>query len=272
MRAEGGGARGRAPGTARWQGPGRGRPSRLVLRCPRSARCRPGRPPSRRPQSRGRAARAGARSARKTAAGPKAALPAACGASLANLREFEEGPTARCLLLLPCSGSRRRAPAVLTATGSTLSGAAPGQGGWAPNSPVQPSRPGHLSQPRGCPEQAAEASSTDSAHAASPRVAGGGRELSAHAGRGDLCSRGQAARGPPGRGDRAERAPWMRSRSDAPARPAAPPPAWPSCLPFGKFRGFSFSSNLGRDPCPSTTAGGRLLACRPRTMVQGSRG
>lgn len=50
----------------------------------------------------------------------------------------------------------------------------------------------------------------------------------------------------------------MRSRSDAPARPA-PPPARPSCLPFGEFRGFSFSSsNLCGGHDSGAAAGGRL--------------
>lgn len=52
--------------------------------------------------------------------------------------------------------------------------------------------------------------------------------------------------------------PWMRSRSDAPARPA-PPPARPSCLPFGEFCGFSFSSSTLRGGHDSgAAAGGRL--------------
>uniref|UniRef100_A0A8D0MSY3 SH3 domain-containing protein n=1 Tax=Sus scrofa TaxID=9823 RepID=A0A8D0MSY3_PIG len=50
----------------------------------------------------------------------------------------------------------------------------------------------------------------------------------------------------------------MRSRSDALARPA-PPPARPSCLPFGEFCGFSFSSsNLRGGHDSGAAAGGRL--------------
>lgn len=181
----------------------------------------------------------------------------------ANLGESEKGRTSPCSLAPPpriwaAAGPRA---ALTTALGAPLSAAAPSWGRLAPElaRPAQPPRrllpalgavPSGPARRRALPQlppprllRAWEGAFGPCEPRVPQRPRAGG-------------SGGLANPAAPGTARSAR--PWMRSRSDAPARPA-PPPARPSCLPFGEFCGFSFSSsNLRGGHDSGAAAGGRL--------------